>query len=59
MTNALSQTPHAYTISVISDSSLLQDIGTTQQRDPYMQQLISNMEMQRRAMGHSKSNEVY
>ena len=51
MPDALSRMPHACTISVISYSSLLQDIQTTQQRDPYTQQLISDMEMQRAAHG--------
>ena len=51
MPDALSRMPHACTISVISYSSLLQDIQTTQQRDPYTQQLISDLEMQRVAHG--------
>ena len=51
MSGVLSRMPHACTISVLSDSSLLQDIRTTQQRDPYTQQLISDMEMQRAAHG--------
>mgnify|MGYP007059119722 CR=1 FL=1 len=57
--DALSRMPHACTISVIFNSSLLQDIRTTQQRDPYTQQLISDIEMQRAAMGHSECNKVY
>ena len=59
MPDVLSRMPHACTISVISNSSLLQDIRTTQQRDPYTQQLISDIEMQRAAMGHSECNKVY
>ena len=51
MPDASSRMAHACTISVLSDSSLLQDIRTTQQRDPYTQQLISDMEMQRAAHG--------
>ena len=51
MLDDLSRMPHACTNSVISNSSLLQDIRTTQQRDPYTQQLISDMEMQRAAHG--------
>ena len=51
MPDVLSRMPHACTILVISDSSLLQDIRTTQQHDPYTQQLISDMEMQRAVHG--------
>ena len=51
MSGVLSRMPHACTISVISHSSFLQDIQTTQQHDPYTQQLISDMEMQRAAHG--------
>ena len=51
MPDVLSRMPHACTISVISDSSLLQDIRTAQQHDPYTQQLISDMEMQFAAHG--------
>ena len=51
MPDASSRMAHACTISVLSDSSLLQDIRIAQQRDPYTQQLISDMEMQRAAHG--------
>ena len=59
MPDVLSRMPRACTISVISDSSLLQDIRTAQQHDPYMHQLISDVEMQRAPMGHSECNKVY
>ena len=58
MSDALSRMPHACTILVICDSSLLRDIRTTQRRDPYTQQLISVMEMQRAAHGSLRMQQV-